>query len=324
MSDQKTGGVPFGIYAIVQKFNVPIQVQPQCFMSLCLVSWCQILVYHNHWKVWKAVATGLVTACIFAGVEAALILTITACSLPPNFALPVARVRPHTNTAAQPIYNRGNEVPTLVIGIVASILLAAGLLPPYGELWKRHGRVVGINWIFLSMDWCGAFFSLMAVVAQNTFDVLGGVLYIICCFLELGIFTSHIIWMIRTRKMRKAAAAEGKTFDDLVAEHEARGEPFHWADRKPLFGGKKKAKVVDEEVGDRDAIRRVEDERTDRGASIQRAERSESIAAGDEEKQGVGSGTDEPDTPVASGFPPVIREFPPAMENRQKGGVEGV
>lgn len=29
------------------------------------------------------------------------------------------------------------------------------------------------------MDWNGAFFSLMAVVAQTEFDVLGGVLYII-------------------------------------------------------------------------------------------------------------------------------------------------
>lgn len=74
----------------------------------------------------------------------------------------------------------------LVVGIIASVLLAAGLLPPYGEIWKRRGRVVGINWvcssypncasssststeadmcwqIFLTMDWNGAFFSLMAL-----------------------------------------------------------------------------------------------------------------------------------------------------------------
>jgi hypothetical protein len=291
-------GVPFGIYAIVQKFNVPIQVQPQCFMSLCLVSWCQILVYHNKWKVWKAALTGVVTACIFAGVEAALILTIT------------------------PIYNRGNNVPILVIGIVASVLLAVGLLPPYAELWKRHGRVVGINWIFLSMDSCGAFFSLMALVAQSTFDVLGGVLYIICCFLELGIFTSHIIWMVRTRKIRKAAAAEGKSFDVLMAEHEARGEAFHWADRRPIFGGGKKVKVVDEEVGERDEVG-DEDDRTESDERRERGGRTESVAGRDEEKQGVGSGTDEPDTPVAPGFPPVTREFPLATEDQEKvGGKE--
>ena len=33
----------------------------------------------------------------------------------------------------------------LLIGIIAAILLAAGLLPPYLEIWKRKGRVVGIS-----------------------------------------------------------------------------------------------------------------------------------------------------------------------------------
>jgi hypothetical protein len=143
---------------------------------------------------------GVGMACIFAGVEAALILTLTV-----RFGLGTP-LSPHpTETGAKmltlrlkPIYNNGNEAPILVIGIVAAVLLAIGLLPPYREIWKRHGRVIGFNWVFLSMDWCGAFFSLMALgkltaslsiinvvltlwvtVAQNTFDVTGGVLYII-------------------------------------------------------------------------------------------------------------------------------------------------
>ena len=32
--------------------------------------------------------------------------------------------------------------------------------------------------------------------------------------------------------MRKAAAAEGKTFDDIAAEHELHGTPFKFAERK--------------------------------------------------------------------------------------------
>lgn len=36
------------MYAIVQNFNIPIQVQPQCFMALCLVSWVQILIYGQY------------------------------------------------------------------------------------------------------------------------------------------------------------------------------------------------------------------------------------------------------------------------------------
>ncbi|KAK3310747.1 uncharacterized protein B0T15DRAFT_507383 [Chaetomium strumarium] len=142
--------------------------------------WAQILLYGSKWPKWKASLLAIGVAALFAGVEAALISTL------------------------RPIYDEGNETPVMVVGIVAAILLAAGLLPPYGELWKRRGRVVGINWVFLAMDWSGAFFSLMA---------LGGVLY--------------IIW-----KIRKAAAAEGKTFDDVAAEREANGIPFKFAERK--------------------------------------------------------------------------------------------
>lgn len=200
--------VPFGVYAIVQNFNIPIQIQPQIFMGLCLISWAQILIYHDKWAVWQASLVALALAILFAGIEVILIFTI------------------------RPIYNQGNEVPVFVVGVIAAVFLAAGLLPPYGELWKRHGRVVGINWVFLAMDWSGAFFSLMALVAQETFDVMGGVVYITCCLLEIAIFASHLIWRIRTRRIRKEAMAQGKTFDEIAAEHEAQGIPFKFAERK--------------------------------------------------------------------------------------------
>lgn len=50
--------------------------------------------------------------------------------------------------------------------------------------------------------------------------------------LETGIFLSHLIWMFRTRKIRKEAATREKTFDDIAAEHEERGLPFKFAERK--------------------------------------------------------------------------------------------
>jgi hypothetical protein len=52
------------------------------------------------------------------------------------------------------------------------------------------------------------------------------------CVLEIGIFSSHLIWLLRTRKIRAEAAAQGKTFDDILAEHEARGEDFPFAERR--------------------------------------------------------------------------------------------
>jgi uncharacterized protein with PQ loop repeat len=35
----------------------------------------------------------------------------------------------------------------IILGVIASILLAVGLLPPYIEIYKRRGRVIGINWV---------------------------------------------------------------------------------------------------------------------------------------------------------------------------------
>ncbi|KUI73477.1 hypothetical protein VM1G_08851 [Cytospora mali] len=215
-------GVPFGTYSVVQNFNIPIQVQPQVFMLLCLTSWAQTLIYSRAWRAWTTTLLAVSVGAVFAGVEAALIITI------------------------RPIYAAGNETPVTVVGIVASVLLAAGLLPPYGEIWKRRGRVIGINWLFLTIDWNGAFFSLMAVVTQTDFDVLGGVLYIICCALEAGIFASHIIWRIRTRKIRKEAKAQGKTFDEIAAEHEERGIPFEFAERKSRKERRQQKKDIEE------------------------------------------------------------------------------
>jgi hypothetical protein len=50
--------------------------------------------------------------------------------------------------------------------------------------------------------------------------------------LEGGIFASHLIWMFRTRKIRRAAKADGKTFDDILREYEEQGIEFKFAERQ--------------------------------------------------------------------------------------------
>jgi hypothetical protein len=35
----------------------------------------------------------------------------------------------------------------VILGVIAGVLLTAGLIPPYVEIWKRRGRVIGINWV---------------------------------------------------------------------------------------------------------------------------------------------------------------------------------
>ncbi|KAL8731815.1 MAG: hypothetical protein Q9181_004162 [Wetmoreana brouardii] len=195
--------VPFGVYAIVQhetnadnsttqNFNIPIQIQPQMF--------CYPLLDRRHciaessssaWPAWKAASLATVIGAVFGGLQALLVLTLRG------------------------PYSRGVEWPMTLVGVLSAVLLAGGLIPPYFEIAKRHGRVVGINFVFLSIDWLGAFFSLMALVAQHTFDVLGGVQYIVCLLLEVGIFTSHLLFLLRTRTLRHRAKDSQVPFDEM-------------------------------------------------------------------------------------------------------------
>jgi hypothetical protein len=79
---------------------------------------------------------------------------------------------------------------------------------------------------FIGIDALGAFFSLMSLVAQNEFDVLGGVQYIVCLVLEIGLF---VLWgwdLGRRAWRRKKGLPEvtkevGKSDSDSDAEVEA-------------------------------------------------------------------------------------------------------
>ena len=45
----------FGVYAIVQNINIPLILQPQFLLFLCLISWAQV-------RVFKTVPPGLISA----------------------------------------------------------------------------------------------------------------------------------------------------------------------------------------------------------------------------------------------------------------------
>ncbi|KAJ6165728.1 hypothetical protein N7485_008972, partial [Penicillium canescens] len=172
--------VPMGAYLILQQVNIPLQIQPQIFGFFSLVSWGQILYYNHDYSKTRAVLVCSGMIVLFGGLEALLILTLR---------IP---------------YNNGVTWPDIVVGVVATLFLSAGLLPPYFELWKRDGRVIGFN-------------ANVDTAAQGSFDILGGIMYILVVLLEAGIYISHIIWRIRYRKLRKEAKATGMSIDELLS-----------------------------------------------------------------------------------------------------------
>ena len=132
-------GLPFGVYAILQNFNIPLQIQPQCFCLLCGVSWAQCMYYGRKWRAWVA-AVVLSTILLIIGVLQVVFVLVL-----------------------RGPYSRGTSWPVTMFGIMACLVLISGYLPLPFELIKRRGRCVGVNFLFLLLDSSGAFFSLMSL-----------------------------------------------------------------------------------------------------------------------------------------------------------------
>lgn len=107
----------------------------------------------SKWRTTTTILVLLVLIALFAGIQLLLIFLI------------------------RPAYHRGTSWPVTLVGVLAAVLLITGYIPVPFEIQKRRGRVIGIDFGFLTIDWLGAFFSLMAIATQNTVDVLGVVMY---------------------------------------------------------------------------------------------------------------------------------------------------
>ena len=69
-------GVPFGIYTIAQYLNIPLQLQPQLFLVLALVTWAQCMYYDYGWSLRKCIFAVIGTSVVFGGIEVGAIMGI--------------------------------------------------------------------------------------------------------------------------------------------------------------------------------------------------------------------------------------------------------
>ncbi|CAB4257041.1 similar to Saccharomyces cerevisiae YDR090C Putative protein of unknown function [Maudiozyma barnettii] len=166
-------GIPFAIFFLILNTNIILQLQPHLFTFFCGVGFVQSCYYPPvKMPIWKIVAISIGIILVDIGSEIGFVLWL------------------------RPLYAQGIKWPSMIFGILASVLLAIGLLPPYFELAKRQGEVVGINFVFLTLDSLGAYFSI-ASVCVGDMDILSIILYAVIAVLEMGIFLSHMIWLCR-------------------------------------------------------------------------------------------------------------------------------
>ncbi|ODQ77401.1 hypothetical protein BABINDRAFT_163647 [Babjeviella inositovora NRRL Y-12698] len=188
-------GIPFGIYFSVTDATIPVKIQPHLFTFFASLTFIQTLYYPPvQIPKTRVIAVIVLTYATAIGLEVGVILNM----------IPRYKANGHDNDWG----------PVLAVGVTASILLAAGLIPPYLELSKNKGRVVGLNFMFLAMDCAGAIFSTASVALSSSepgkeLDVMGITLYIIVAGMELGIFASHGIWYLRYRTFNKGGEDVG-------------------------------------------------------------------------------------------------------------------
>lgn len=98
------------------------------------------LSFCSKWPWWKALLSSAVFGAACAGVEILLVLTLRV-----RILLLLNKFSAWLTHASQDPYSRGVTWPVILIGVIATILLVAGLVPVYCEIWKRKGKVVGIS-----------------------------------------------------------------------------------------------------------------------------------------------------------------------------------
>lgn len=180
-------------YAFISNQNIAIRIQPNVFMVFCLVAYYLSCLYPPHKKSKKF---------IYGSIGGFLLLCVV---------LEVGFI-----PWLKPDYANGTHWPALIFGIISGVVLAAGIVPLYFELAKRQGRVVGISFIFLAIDSLGAYLSILSVIL-GTMDIMGIIMYSLIAVLELGVFASQIIWMIRFKWLGKEPIVDE---ENMIIEEE--------------------------------------------------------------------------------------------------------
>lgn len=195
-------GVPLGVYNIVSDFNIALRIQPQILTLLSLLTWIQCLYYEARWSLARCFTTVLPIAAVMAGMQTGLIL-----------ALRIAHAR-HL------------EWPLTLMAVLSALLLALGVLRHYWDIWV-HRTVRGISFLFVAIDAAGDVLSLLAVLFQARWDVLGMVIYATELVLWMGIMAAGAWYNLRPWAVKKAEEWRARQAVETEAAGDRGGIAIH-------------------------------------------------------------------------------------------------
>jgi len=192
-------GVPLGVYNITGNFNIALRIQPQILTVLSLITWIQCYHYDDKWSVLRCCAVVGAMGTLFGGIEVALVFALRAG------------------------LHRGLHWPVTLMGVLSTVLLSAGVLRHYYDIYTHH-TVRGISFIFVGIDAAGDVFSLISVFFQPSLDILGMIIYATEFALWCGVFAcggyfNLIPWLNQKISLRRAQRAEAVALERRQEEH---------------------------------------------------------------------------------------------------------
>ncbi|KAF2486455.1 PQ loop repeat-domain-containing protein [Neohortaea acidophila] len=192
-------GIPLGVYNIVQRFNVALQLQPQILTTLSLITWAQCQYYERKWNLRKAAGVSLAVAALMGGVEVGLV-----------FAVDVA-------------VKRGVDWPATLMAVLAAVFLALGVLEQYLAIWKTKS-VEGVSFLFCGLDALGDLTSIVSVCFEPKLQIVALVTYALELVLWIGVFACgtylRFFPWIRAVMSKRSAGEEAPTINAHITLHE--------------------------------------------------------------------------------------------------------
>lgn len=179
--------MPLGVYNIADDYNIALQVQPNILIFLSLFTWGQCQYYGKKQALKSVAFFSAAIGSALGGIEAGLV-----------FALRVAN-------------ERGHKWAATLMAIIAAILLAAGVLRHYVDMWKTRSDA-GLSLKFALLDASGDVASLISVVFQPRLSVLGLVIY----GSELVIWIGLIFIVVYFRTLNRSNARSAGSRRELA------------------------------------------------------------------------------------------------------------
>lgn len=182
------GSIMFLAYLILQRFPLPVILQPCSFSILSLICTFQYFIYELKFSNKKLYSLLAVTLLLSGGLFAL-------------FYLPTRQA-----------YLNHIEWPLLVVGLIPTVLFSCAYLAQYYELFKT-GNPDGLNKTFLKIDSLGAICFLVSVSLEHPFDGIAFYEYFSSLLFNIGLY----VWCVMLqRKQSHDQMIEIRQNDEVI------------------------------------------------------------------------------------------------------------